>query len=200
MKKFPVKAVCRAGIIAALYAVLTIYLGSIAYGPFQIRPAEALTLLPLLYAESIPALFVGCLIANLVSPYGVPDIVVGSLITLVAACLTYIIPRFVKNRFLRAGIGGIFPVFLNAIILPIMWLIMGGMGSFWYNLLSMSCTQLVWVYVLGGPLYFLKSLQNTLSYYLYFRHQQQAIQNFSHFALLMIDTIYLKYLPYCRQV
>ena len=153
MKKFPVKAVCRAGIIAALYAVLTIYLGSIAYGPFQIRPAEALTLLPLLYAESIPALFGGCLIANLVSPYGVPDIVVGSLITLVAACLTYIIPRFVKNRFLRAGIGGIFPVFLNAIILPIMWLIMGGMGSFWYNLLSMSCTQLVWVYVLGGPLY-----------------------------------------------
>ena len=153
MKKFPVKAICRAGIIAALYAVLTIYLGSIAYGPFQIRPAEALTLLPLLYAESIPALFVGCLIANLVSPYGVPDIVVGSLITLVAACLTYIIPRFVKNRFLRAGIGGIFPVFLNAIILPIMWLIMGGMGSFWYNLLSMSCTQLVWVYVLGGPLY-----------------------------------------------
>ena len=140
MKKFPVKAICRAGIIAALYAVLTIYLGSIAYGPFQIRPAEALTLLPLLYAESIPALFVGCLIANLVSPYGVPDIVVGSLITLVAACLTYIIPRFFKKPVIRAAIGGLFPVFLNAVILPVMWLIMGGMGSFWYNLLSMSCT------------------------------------------------------------
>ena len=153
MKKFPVKAICRAGIIAALYAVLTIYLGSIAYGPFQIRPAEALTLLPLLYVESIPALFVGCLIANLLSPYGVADIVVGSLVTLIAACLTYIIPRLVKNRFLRAALGGLFPVFLNAIILPVMWLIMGGMGSFWYNLLSMSCTQLVWVYVLGGPLY-----------------------------------------------
>ena len=153
MKKFPVKAICRAGIIAALYAVLTIYLGSIAYGPFQIRPAEALTLLPLLYAESIPALFVGCLIANLVSPYGVPDTVVGSLITLVAACLTYIIPRFFKKPVIRAAVGGLFPVFLNAVILPVMWLIMGGMGSFWYNLLSMSCTQLVWVYVLGGPLY-----------------------------------------------
>ena len=93
MKRSPVKVICRAGVIAALYAVLTIYLGSIAYGPLQIRPAEALTLLPLLYAESIPALFVGCLIANLLSPYGVPDRVVGSLVTLIAACLTYVIPR-----------------------------------------------------------------------------------------------------------
>lgn len=153
MKRSPVKVICRAGVIAALYAVLTIYLGSIAYGPLQIRPAEALTLLPLLYAESIPALFVGCLIANLLSPYYVADIVVGSLITLIAACLTYVIPRFFKKPILRALVGGIFPVFLNAIILPVMWLIMGGAGAFWTNLLSMSCTQLLWVYALGMPLY-----------------------------------------------
>lgn len=135
MKKFPAKAICRAGAIAALYAVLTIYLGNIAYGPLQIRPAEALTLLPLLYLESVPALFVGCLIA------------------LIAACLTYVMPRFFKKPVFRALVGGLFPVFLNALALPVMWLIMGGAGAFWTNLLSMSCTQLLWVYALGMPLY-----------------------------------------------
>lgn len=115
MKKFPAKAICRAGAIAALYAVLTIYLGNIAYGPLQIRPAEALTLLPLLYLESVPALFVGCLIANLLSPYGTADIVVGSLLTLIAACLTYVMPRFFKKPVFRALVGGLFPVFLNAL-------------------------------------------------------------------------------------
>ena len=55
--KFTVKMLCRAGIIAALYAVLTVPLGALAFGSigFQIRPAEALTMLPLFYAESIPA-------------------------------------------------------------------------------------------------------------------------------------------------
>lgn len=153
MKKFPAKAICRAGAIAALYAVLTIYLGNIAYGPLQIRPAEALTLLPLLYLESVPALFVGCLIANLLSPYGAADIVVGSLLTLIAACLTYVMPRFFKKPVFRALVGGLFPVFLNALALPVMWLIMGGAGAFWTNLLSMSCTQLLWVYALVMPLY-----------------------------------------------
>ena len=55
MKKFPTKQLCRAGIIAALYVALTIPLGSFAFGSigFQIRPAEALTILPLFYAEGI---------------------------------------------------------------------------------------------------------------------------------------------------
>lgn len=69
MRRFTTKMLCRAGIIAALYAALTWPLGSLAYGVmgFQIRPAEALTMLPLFYAESIPALYVGCLLANLLS-------------------------------------------------------------------------------------------------------------------------------------
>ena len=62
MKKFTTKMLCRAGIVAALYAVLTFALGNLSFGTlgFQIRPAEALTILPLFYAECVPALFVGC--------------------------------------------------------------------------------------------------------------------------------------------
>lgn len=152
MKKFPVKAVCRAGIIAAMYAALTLTLSQFAYGPIQLRPAEALTLLPLLYAESVPALFVGCLIANLLSPYGVWDIVIGSAITLMAAVFTYFTPKFVKKPILRVIIGGIFPVLLNALILPLMWLLVMGDAGFWLNLLSLGGTQLIFVYALGAPL------------------------------------------------
>ena len=56
MKRFTTKMLCRAGIVAALYVVLTWPLGSLAFGTmgFQIRPAEALTMLPFYYAEAIP--------------------------------------------------------------------------------------------------------------------------------------------------
>ena len=69
MKRSPTKMLCRAGIVAALYVVLTWPLGALAFGTlgFQIRPAEALTMLPLFYPEAIPALYVGCLIANIIT-------------------------------------------------------------------------------------------------------------------------------------
>lgn len=135
-----------------MYATLTLTLSQFAYGPIQLRPAEALTLLPLLYAESVPALFVGCLIANLLSPYGVWDIVIGSAVTLAAAVFTYFTPKFVKKPILRVVIGGIFPVVLNALILPLMWLLVMGDAGFWLNLLSLGGTQLIFVYALGAPL------------------------------------------------
>ena len=152
MRKFPVKALCRAGIIAAMYAALTLTLSQFAYGPIQLRPAEALTMLPLLYAESVPALFIGCLIANLLSPYGVWDIAIGSAITLIAAIATYFTPKFVKKPLLRTIVGGLFPVLLNALILPAMWLLVMGDAAFWINLLSLGATQLIFVYALGAPL------------------------------------------------
>ena len=77
------KMLCRAGVVAALYAVVTWLLGSFAFGPFQIRPAEALTILPLFFPETVPALYIGCLLANIISAYGVYEIL-GSLATLFA--------------------------------------------------------------------------------------------------------------------
>ena len=79
-----------AAMVAAAYAVLSL-LGAvfgITYGPIQVRFSEALCLLPFLFPETAWGLGVGCLIANLFSPYGVLDIVVGSLATLIAALIT----------------------------------------------------------------------------------------------------------------
>lgn len=79
----------QGAVIAAVYAGLTMALAPISYGMMQVRLAEALTVLPALTPAAIPGLFVGCLVANLLSPIGIIDIVFGSFASLIAAVLTY---------------------------------------------------------------------------------------------------------------
>ena len=82
------RRLCTGGVIAALYAVLTLALPMLSYGPVQIRFSEALTVLPFFLPEAIPGLAVGCFVANLLgSPYAL-DWVVGTLATLLAALWT----------------------------------------------------------------------------------------------------------------
>ena len=111
--------------MAAAYAVLSL-LGAvfgITYGPIQVRFSEALCLLPFLFPETAWGLGVGCLIANLFSPYGVLDIVVGSLATLIAALITSrcrnvwlaALPPVACNMVLVGGGAGLWPAYgLNA--------------------------------------------------------------------------------------
>ncbi len=87
MRKFSTKDLTLAAMVAALYAVMG-YFGNIfglTFGPVQFRFAEALTVLPFLFPSTVPGLFVGCVIVNLLSPYGPLDIVVGSAASLIAA-------------------------------------------------------------------------------------------------------------------
>lgn len=151
------KMICRAGVIAAIYAVVTWLFGlggGLAYGPFQIRPTEALTILPLFFPESVPALYIGCILANFFSSYGVYDIFLGSLATLFAAFFTYICGIAIKNHVLKVAIGGIFPVILNAFIIPAVWILAGQPNVvYWVEVGATALTEAVWVYVLGTPLY-----------------------------------------------
>ena len=68
MSKFSVRDLTLAAMLAAVYAVLTMALPIPQYAGVQIRFAEALTVLPFLFPAATPGLFVGCLIANLLSP------------------------------------------------------------------------------------------------------------------------------------
>ncbi|HOJ92160.1 MAG TPA: QueT transporter family protein [Dictyoglomaceae bacterium] len=86
------KKIARVGIYAAIYAALTIILSPISYGPIQVRVSEFLTLFPFIDPLAIPGVFIGCIIANLFSPGGWIDIILGSLFTLVAAYLTQKMP------------------------------------------------------------------------------------------------------------
>ncbi|MCD6399598.1 QueT transporter family protein, partial [candidate division WOR-3 bacterium] len=80
-----VKKISRAAIIAALYVALTVLLMPISFYAFQVRVAEALTVLPFIFPEAVWGLFIGCLIANFFGGLGILDIAVGSTLTLIAA-------------------------------------------------------------------------------------------------------------------
>ncbi len=166
---FTTKRICRAGIIAALYVALTCCFGMLSYaGIFQIRPAEALCILPLFYPEAVPALYLGCMLSNVISLYGVYDIFVGSLVTLAAALLTFAVGKIfresrntVPNHIARVAFGGFFPVVLNALVIPVVIVYLAGfadgfetaIAAYTWNFVSLLVSQSVWIYALGTPVY-----------------------------------------------
>ena len=103
------KSLTRAAMIAAIYCVLTLLFQPISYGPVQFRISEALTLLPVLMAEAVPGLFVGCILANLLGGAMWYDVIFGSLATLLAAVCTR------KLRDVPAA-GAAMPVLFNGVI------------------------------------------------------------------------------------
>ncbi len=113
-KKFlTTRSLCLSAMIAALYAALTILLAPISYGNVQCRVSEAMTLLPILLPQAIPGLVVGCLVANLLSPVAIWDVLFGTLATLIAAVGTYALRR-------RPLLAALCPVAANGIIVGAM--------------------------------------------------------------------------------
>lgn len=101
--------ITEVAVIAALYATLTIIFLPISYGQIQVRISEVLTILPFLTPAAIPGLFIGCVVANFFGGIGIIDIVFGSLATLIAAFLTYKMPR--------RALAPLPPVIVNALII-----------------------------------------------------------------------------------
>ena len=150
MRKFTTRDLALAAMLAAVYAVLTMSLPVPQYGAVQIRFAEALTVLPFLFPAATPGLFVGCLVANLLSPYGLLDVVTGSAATLLACLCT----QRVKSRWLAP----LPPVIFNAVIVgATIAFAEAGLGSafgpaYAFNALTVGLGELVACYVLGLPL------------------------------------------------
>ncbi|AOY76359.1 QueT transporter family protein [Clostridium formicaceticum] len=91
MKK--TRFITQAAMIAAIYVVLVEVFKPFSYGMIQVRVAEALTVLPFFTPAAIPGLTVGVIVSNIIGPYGLLDIVLGSLATLIAAYLSYKMPK-----------------------------------------------------------------------------------------------------------
>ena len=79
--------VCQSGLIAALYTVLTVFVGAfgLASGAVQFRVSEALCVLPFFTPAAIPGLTIGCLISNLLTGCLWQDILFGTFATLIGA-------------------------------------------------------------------------------------------------------------------
>jgi uncharacterized membrane protein len=140
------KFLIQASVIAAVYAVLTIMLMPFSYGVMQVRISEALTVLPYFTPAAIPGLFIGCLVSNMVGPYGLMDMVLGSSATLIAAICSY----YLRSRPLLVPLP---PVLANGIVV-------GSMLYFVYKvpmpltvcMLWVAAGELIACYAIGYPL------------------------------------------------
>ena len=102
-----------AAMIAALYVALT-YLADLfglASAPVQLRFSEALTILPVFTSAAVPGLFVGCLLANLLTGAAFWDVVFGSLATLLGALGT----RWLRKVPYAAVLP---PILANTLVIP----------------------------------------------------------------------------------
>lgn len=147
--------VARLAVEAALYFVLTFFMQPIAFSPvLQFRVGEALTLLPIIFPEAVVGVSLGCLLANIFSPYAWYDIVFGTLATVIAAICTFFIGRLLKNKSMiwRALAGSIPPILVNAAVLPLMWLLAMGDAAYWFNFAMLTVTQAGAVICIGVPL------------------------------------------------
>ncbi len=115
LRRVSVRGLTLAAMVAALYFVLCYFgnLFQLTFGPVQVRLGEALTVLPFLFPAAAPGLAVGCLLTNILSPYGPIDMVLGTLATAIAA--------FWTTRMRRWYLAGLPPVVVNALLLPPMW-------------------------------------------------------------------------------
>ena len=113
--KINTRNLITAAIIGALYAVLTMVLAPISYGPVQFRVSEVLCILPFFMPCTSWGLFIGCIVANLMSAAGLLDVVFGSLATLIT-CVCIAQCGKMGNT-LRARLLACFmPVIWNALI------------------------------------------------------------------------------------
>lgn len=81
------QTIALGALIAAIYVVLTLIFAPISFGPIQVRIAESLTAFLMFTPMAVPGLFVGCLIANILGGAVLPDVIFGSLATLIGAVL-----------------------------------------------------------------------------------------------------------------
>lgn len=113
MKKRNVTFVTQAAMIAALYVVLNVVFGAFGSMAIQLRIAEALTILPVFTVAAIPGLFVGCFVGNILLGSILPDVVFGSLATLIGAIGSYKIGK--KYPYLAP----LAPTISNLLIIPL---------------------------------------------------------------------------------
>ena len=97
MEIFSARRLTNMGLIAAIYVVATMLCSSLAYGQVQFRISEVLMLLCYFNKDYIISLSIGCLIVNLFSTLGMVDVVFGTLATVVAAVLIYLLFPVISN-------------------------------------------------------------------------------------------------------
>lgn len=137
------KKIVYTALIAGIYGVLTIAMAPISYGAIQFRLPEIMTLLAFINPQFAPGLVLGCFIANLFSPFGFIDVIVGTLATAVAVYSM----RYAKNIW----IASLTPTIANGIIIGLEVGIIAGLPIL-ETMLYVGLGEFVVVTILGVPI------------------------------------------------
>ncbi len=158
MKNKKVIFVNQAAMIGAIYVVLGVVFAAFGTKAIQVRLAEALTILPIFTGAAVPGLFVGCLVSNVLSGGILPDVICGSLATLMGALGTYKLGR------LHPVLGPLPPIIANTLIIP--FVLRYGYGEPFpipYMMLTVGIGEVLSCGVLGMILYAaLKPMQHRI--------------------------------------
>lgn len=137
--------IVQAALIAALYIVLTALAAGfdLASGAIQVRFSEVLTVLPFFTPAAIPGVTIGCLLANILTGSALPDIVFGTLATLLGALGTYALR---KHRYLAT----LCPVVSNGIIIPLVLRYAYAVpGALWFLALTVGAGEVICCMIFG---------------------------------------------------
>ncbi len=149
MRDKKVLFMAQAAMIAALYVALTYVFAPISFSEVQVRIAEALTILPVFTPAAIPGLFIGCLLGNIMGGALVPDIVLGSLATLIGAFFTW------KLRKANPFLAPVPPIVANTLIVPFVLKYAYGVDlPIPFMMLTVGAGEVLSCGVLGMLLYF----------------------------------------------
>ncbi len=142
----------QAAIIAALYLVLTFFANALGLANYaiQVRFSESLCILPYFTKAAIPGLFIGCLLSNILTGCALPDIIFGSLATLIGGIFTYSLRKYKW----AAPIG---PIISNALIVPFVLLYAYGIKPLWFSFVTVAIGEIISCGILGMLL--LKALE-----------------------------------------
>lgn len=159
----------QAAMTAALYVVLTIIANAfgLASGNIQVRFSEALTVLPILTPAAVPGLFIGCLAANLATGAMLPDIIFGSLATLLGAVGTFLLGKAAKKQPARKTLflwlSPLPPIVANALIIPPVLKYAYGIIPMWFSAVTVTIGEIISCGIFGLILLFaLKKYKNQL--------------------------------------
>lgn len=150
VKPFGALSLVQAAMIAALYVVLTVLANSLglASQAIQVRFSEALTILPFFTPAAVPGLYVGCILANLLTGSALWDIVFGSIATLLGALGTYAIGKLPFQR--KKWLTPLPPILANTLIIPwILSLVYQLEGSIPYFMLTVGAGEIISCGILG---------------------------------------------------
>jgi uncharacterized membrane protein len=109
----PARRVAVAGVVGALYVVLSLAVAPFAFGPLQFRLGEVLKPLVIKYPATIPAFAVGVAIVNLFSPLaGALELALMPAVNLLGGALCWLVARTIGGT-----VGTYVASFLFALII-----------------------------------------------------------------------------------